>query len=106
MDNSFKSPMQPTTTKLNTANGSPMTALGMTAPHLRIGDFKLIHNFVICDKLLHTEVIFGIDIQSKCSLSYAWDKDIDCYIQIEGRFLTYINNVNRWQQKETCQINP
>ena len=31
IDNRFKTPIQPTTANLNTANGSPMTALGMTA---------------------------------------------------------------------------
>ena len=35
IDNSFKTPIQPTTTKLNTADGSTMTVLGMTALHLR-----------------------------------------------------------------------
>ena len=65
IDDNFKTPIQPTTTKLNTADGSPMTALGMTALHLRITDFKFTHNFIICDKLLDTEMIFGIDIQRK-----------------------------------------
>ena len=32
--------MQPTTAKLNTADGSLMTALGMTALHLRIADLN------------------------------------------------------------------
>ena len=41
IDNSFKTPIQPTKTKLNTVDGSPMTALGMTAPHLRIADLSL-----------------------------------------------------------------
>ena len=45
IDNSFKTPIQPTTTKLNTADGLSMTALGMTALHLRIVDFKFTHNF-------------------------------------------------------------
>ena len=71
IDDSFKTPMQPTTAKLNTTNGSPMTALGMTALHLRIADFKFTHNFVICNRLPDTEIIFGIDIQKKFSLSYA-----------------------------------
>ena len=30
IEDSFKTPIQPTTAKLNTADGSPMTALGMT----------------------------------------------------------------------------
>ena len=35
IDNSFKTPIQPTTAKLNTANSLLMTALGITALHLR-----------------------------------------------------------------------
>ena len=62
IEDSFKTPIQPTTAKLNTADGSPMTALGMTALHLQIAEFKFIHNFVICDRLPDTEIIFGIDI--------------------------------------------
>ena len=80
IDGSFKTPIQPTTAKLNTADGSPMTALGMTALHLRIADFKFTHNFMICDRLPDIEVIFGIDIQKKFSLSYTWDKEQNCYI--------------------------
>ena len=53
---SYKTPIQPTTAKLNTADGSPMTALGMTALHLRIAEFKFTHNFVICDRLPDTEI--------------------------------------------------
>ena len=86
---SFKTPIQPTTTTLNTADGSPMTALGMTALHLRIADFKFTHNFIICDRLPDTEIIFGIDLQKIFSLSYAWDKEKNCYIQKDGRFLTH-----------------
>ena len=73
-DDCFKTPIQSTTAKLNTVDGSPMTALGMTALHLRIAEFKFTHNFVICDRLLNTEIIFGINIQKKFSISYAWDK--------------------------------
>ena len=42
---SFKTPLQPTTTKLNTANGSSMTALGMTALHLWIMEFQVYPQF-------------------------------------------------------------
>ena len=65
IDNSFKIPLQPTTAKLNTADGSLMTALGMTALHLRIADFKFTHNFVICDRLPDIELIFEIHIKKK-----------------------------------------
>ena len=73
--------------QLNTADGSPMTILGSTALHLYIADFKFTHNFIICNQLPDTELIFGIDIQKKFSLSYTWDKDQQCYIQRNGRFL-------------------
>ena len=86
----LQDPLQPTTAKLNTADGSPMTALGMTDLHLRIVEFKFTHNFVICNRLLDTEIIFGIDIQKKFSLSYTWDNEKNCYIQRDGKFLTYI----------------
>ena len=62
--NSYKTPIQPITAKLNTADGPLMTALGMTALHLRIVEFKFTHNFIICDRLPDTELIFGIDIQN------------------------------------------
>ena len=40
-----------------------MSAIGMTALHLRIAEFKFTHNFIICDQLPETDFIFGIDIQ-------------------------------------------
>ena len=48
-----------------------------------------MHNFIICNQLPDMELIFGIDIQKKFSLSYAWDKDQQCYIQQNGRFFTF-----------------
>ena len=98
---SFKTPIQPTTTKLDTADGSPITVLGMTVLHLRIADFKFTHNFIICDRLRDTEIIFGIDLQRKFSLSYAWDKEKNCYQQRDGRFITYTINC---EQKATVGI--
>ena len=98
IDNSFKTPIQPITAKLNTANGLPMTALGITALHLRIDDFKFTHNFVIYNRLPDTEMIFGIDIQKKFSIFYAWNKDKNCYIQRDGKFLLYTRNC---EQKAT-----
>ena len=60
---------------MNTVDGSPMSVLGSTALHLWIAEFKFTHNFIICDQLPETELIFGIDIQKKFSLSYGWDKE-------------------------------
>ena len=78
-----------------------MTALGMTALHLRIADFKFTYNFMICDRLPDAEIIFGINIQKKFSISYAWDKAKNCYTQKDGKFLTYTRNCN---QKATVGI--
>ena len=64
-----------------------MSALGITALHLRIAKFKFTHNFIICNQLPETELIFGINIQRKFSLSYAWDKD---------KIVTYKEMVNFW----------
>ena len=89
IEDCYKTPIQPTTAKLNTADGSPMPSLGVTALHLRIAKFKFTHNFKIGDQLPETELIFGIDIQKKFSLSYAWDKERNCYIQRDGKFLVY-----------------
>ena len=75
-----------------------MRALGMTALHLRIVEFKFTHDFIICDRLPNTELIFSIDVQKKFSISYAWDKEKNCYIQKEGKFLTYARN---YEQKAT-----
>ena len=53
---SFKTLIQATTTTLNTLNtadGLPMTALGMTALHLRIAEFKFTHNFIILINHMH-----------------------------------------------------
>ena len=101
INNSFETPIQPTTAKLNTADSSPMPALGMTELHLKIADFKFTHNFIICDRLLDTKIIFGIDIHKKFSISYAWDKAKNCYIQKEGKFLTYTRNC---EQKATIGV--
>ena len=78
--------------QLNTVDGSPMTAIGIMTFQLRIADFKFSHNFIICDRLPKMELVFGIDVQKKFSLSYAWDREKNCYIQKEARFLMYTSN--------------
>ena len=82
----YKTPIQPTTAKLNTADGCPMSAIGRTALHLRIAEFKFTHNFIIFNQLPEMELIFDIDIQRMFSISYTWDKEKNCYIQNEGYF--------------------
>ena len=78
-----------------------MPALGMTALHLRIADFKFTHNFVICNRLPDTELIFRIHIQKKFSITYAWNMAKYCYIQRDGKFLTYTRNC---EQKATIGV--
>ena len=58
IDDCYKTPIQSTSAKLNTADGSPMTTLGSMALHLCIADFKFTHNFLICNQLPDTELIF------------------------------------------------
>ena len=59
IEDSYKIPTQPTTAKSNTADCSPMTALGMTALHLRIAEFKFTHNFIICNRLSDTNLFLA-----------------------------------------------
>ena len=94
IDNSSKTPSYTeTTTKLNTADGSPMMALGMRALQLRIVDFKFTHNFIICNRLLDTEIIFGIEV----SLSYAWNKDKNATCKKMAHFSCILETVNSRQ---------
>ena len=101
IDSSFKMHIQATMTKLHTAVGSTMTALGMMALQLRIADFKFAHNLIIHDRLPDMEILIGIDIQKTFSLSYAWGKEKNYCIQKDGRFLTYTRNC---EQKATFCI--
>ena len=91
-------PIQPTTAKLNTADGSPMTALGSTALHLQIAEFKFTHNFIICNQLPETELIISINMQKKLSLSYAWDKENNCIYKEMVNFWFTHTLVIMWQQ--------
>ena len=75
-----------------------MSTIWTTALHLRIAEFKFTHNFIICDQLPEKELIFGINIQRKFALWYAWDKEKNCCIQKEGKFLMYTKNC---EQKAT-----
>ena len=50
------------------------------------------------------ELIFGIDIQRKFSLSYAWNKERNCYIQREGKLLVYTNNCEQKAKIGTVKL--
>ena len=71
----YKTKTLPPVVHLKTVDGSSMLSLGKAALHLHIANFKFSHTFVICDKLPETDILFGIDIQKKYSLSYSWDSD-------------------------------
>ena len=38
------------------------------------------------------ELLFGIDVQGKFSLSYIWNREENCYKQKKGTFLAYTRN--------------
>ena len=97
IDRSFKMSIRATMTKLNTADGSPMTALGMTALKLMIADFRFAQNFIICNRLLNMEILFGINIQKKFSLSYTSDKEKTFTYRRMVDFLPTSETVNRRQ---------
>ena len=69
-----------------------MSSLGKAPLHLHIANFKSSQTFIICDKLPGTDILLGINIQKRYSLSYSWDADKQLFIQREGSFLTYNRN--------------
>ena len=98
IDSSFKTSIQATMTKVNTADGSPMTALGMTALLIRIADFKLTHNFIICGRLPDTEILFRIAIQKIIfpSICLGYAKELVTYRRMAD-FSPTLETVNRRQ---------
>ena len=71
-----------------------MMALGSTAPHLWIAEFKFTHNFIICNQLLETELIFGINILKSFHYLMLGTRTKNCYIQWNGKFLVYTHSCN------------
>ena len=57
-----------------------------------------------------TDILFGIDIQRRCCLSYSWDLDKQLFIQREGLFLTYTRNCEQQHYiavvKSSLEITP
>ena len=76
--------------------------MGKATLCLHIADFKFSHTFIICDKLPETDILVGIDIQKKYSLSYCWDSDKQLFIQRKGSFLTYTRNCE--QQHNIAEV--
>ena len=56
------------------------------------------------------ELLFGIDVQKKFSLSYAWDKEKNCYMHKDSKCLTYRQNCEQKANiaviKSTLKIPP
>ena len=74
-----------------------MSAIGTMALHLSITEFKFTHNFIIFDQLPETE-LFLVLIYKESShylTTYAWDKERNCYIQREGKFLVCTNTCDQ-----------
>ncbi len=96
--------------KLSTADGSEMTTLGYTKLKLRIADFSFHHYFIVCDSLPDAEILLGIDVQRKYAFNHTRDKDRNCYIQRDGKFLAYTLNTtprtNNARVKSTLKIPP
>ena len=109
IDRSFKTAIQATSIQLNTADRSPMATFGMTTLQLRITDFKFSHTFIVYHRLPKMELLLGTDVQKKFSLSYACDREKNCYIQ-KKVYLTYTRNceqrVNIAIVKSTLKIPP
>ena len=81
IEDQYKTKILPAEVHLKTVNDSVMSSLGKAILYLHIANFKFSHTFIICDKLLDTDILFGIDIQrGKYSLSYSWDVDKQLFI--------------------------
>ena len=98
IEDSYKTPIQPTTAKLNTADGSLMRALGMTALHLRIVEFKFTHNFYNLQQTTRYRTHFWHRYTEKVLYFLCLGQRENCYTQKEGKCLTYTRNC---EQKAT-----
>ena len=68
-----------------------MMALGSTALHLRIADFKFIHNFIICNQLPN-RTHFWHQYSKEVFIILCLGQEKICYIQRNGKFLVYIHS--------------
>ena len=89
---------------LKTADGSAKSSLDMATLHLCTANFNFSHAFIIYDKLLDTDILFGMDIQKWYPLSCSWDADKQLFIQREGLFLTYTRTCE--QQHNIAVVKP
>ena len=76
IEDHYRTKIVPAAVHLKTADGSAMSLLGKATLPLHISNFNFSHTFIICDKLLDTDILFGIDIEKRHSLSYCWDNEL------------------------------
>ena len=61
-------------------------------------EFKFTHNFIICNQLSETELIFGIDIQRNSHyLMHGIRKEIVTYKKMENSWFTHTPVIARQQ---------
>ena len=56
IEDPYKTKIPPAAVHLKTADGSSVSLLGKDTLHLPIANFKFSHIFLICDKLLDTDI--------------------------------------------------
>ena len=77
----YKTKILPAAVHLKTADGSAMSSLGKASLQLCIANFKFFYTFIICDKLPDTDILFGINIHRRYSLSCSWNAGKQSFIQ-------------------------
>ena len=80
IEDHYKTKIVHTAVHLKTAGGSAMSSLGKATLLLHIANFRFPQTFIICDKLPDTDILFGIDIQKRYSISYSCDADKQLFI--------------------------
>ena len=86
IEDQYKTKILSAIVQVKTVDGSAMSSLGKCTLHLCFANFKFSITFIICDKLPDTDILFGINIQKRYSLSYSWDVDKQLFIQRKGLF--------------------
>ena len=81
IEDPYKTKIIPTALHLKIAEGSSMSSLGKA-----IYTFALLTLSISIPSSYVTDILFGIDIQKRYSLSYGWDSDKQLFIQREGLF--------------------
>ena len=75
-----------------------MSALGVTALHLRIADFKFTPNFIICDQLSETELILALIFKRNSRyLMLGIRKEIVTYKEMANFWFTHTPVITRQQ---------